>query len=85
MYRRLYYHPEQKSAAEGARAVTVALFAAFDGDPALMGDHRAAAIPDEPTARARTIADYIAGMTDRFALAAYARVTGTTPSALSNV
>ena len=39
---------------------------------------------DEPE-RSRHIADYIAGMTDRFAMAAYSRITGNVPEGLSNV
>jgi dGTPase len=35
--------------------------------------------------RSRHIADYLAGMTDRFAIAAYARITGITPEGLRNV
>ena len=85
MYERLYYHPQQIATADGARAVTVGLVAAFDADPALMGDARGAALPLHQPARARAIADYIAGMTDRFALAAYARITGETPEGLSKV
>ena len=41
-------------------------------------------IAAEP-ARSRHIADYIAGMTDRFAISAYARIFGETPEGLSNV
>ena len=39
---------------------------------------------DEPQ-RSRHIADYIAGMTDRFAIAAHARIYGRTVEGLSNV
>jgi dGTPase len=85
MYDRLYYHPEQLATAEKARAVTVGLYAAYDVNPALMGAERAAALPADPTPRARVIADYIAGMTDRFAIAAFTRATGVEPAGLSNV
>ena len=85
MYERLYYHPEQMAAAESARAVTVGLFAAYGADPALLGAVRAAALPAREPARARGIADYIAGMTDRYAISAYTRLTGRVPEALSNV
>lgn len=85
MYDRLYYHPEQLATAEKARAVTVGLYAAYEADPALMGAERAARLPREATARARVIADYIAGMTDRYAIAAFSRATGEVPAGLSNV
>jgi dGTPase len=39
---------------------------------------------DEPH-RSRHIADYIAGMTDRFAIAAHASIYGRTPEGLRNV
>ena len=85
MYQRLYYHPEQLAAADSARAVTTTLFAAYAEDPALMGPQWAASLPADQPARARHIADYLAGMTDRFAIAACARITGQVPERLSNV
>ncbi len=86
MYDKLYYHPEQLATAERAREVTAALFDAFRAEPALMGAEWAARLAneDEP-ARSRRVADYIAGMTDRFAISAYARITGIMPEGLSNV
>ncbi len=67
MYANLYHHETQIAAAEAARVVVVDLFAAYRADPALMtGDWRAA-LPVEEPGRSRHIADYLAGMTDRFA------------------
>ncbi|MBC2665004.1 deoxyguanosinetriphosphate triphosphohydrolase [Novosphingobium flavum] len=85
MYEKLYYHPEQLATAEKAREVTATLFAAYHADPALMGEGWAGRLDEAEPARSRHIADYIAGMTDRFAIAAYARITGITPEGLSNV
>ncbi|NBC35718.1 deoxyguanosinetriphosphate triphosphohydrolase [Novosphingobium sp. FSY-8] len=85
MYQRLYLHDEQLAAAASARQVVAGLFAAFAQDPALMGGQWAARAPDDATARARHIADYIAGMTDRFAIASYQRIHGEVPERLSNV
>ncbi|MEP7221035.1 MAG: deoxyguanosinetriphosphate triphosphohydrolase [Novosphingobium sp.] len=85
MYDNLYYHAEQKATAERAREVTVGLFAAFAADPTLMGEGWAERLPAQEPDRARHIADYIAGMTDRFAISAYARIFGSTPEGLSNV
>jgi len=89
LYRKLYYHPEQLATAEKARAVTATLFAAYHADPALMGAGWAGRLDraggEAASGRSRLIADYIAGMTDRFAIAAYARITGVTPEGLSNV
>ncbi len=85
MYEKLYYHPTQIATAERARDVTVALFNAYSADPALMGDSWAARQHEGEPDRSRHIADYIAGMTDRFAISAYARIFGETPEGLSNV
>jgi dGTPase len=85
MYERLYYHPEQVATAERAKAVTATLFAAYFADPALMDGGWAEALPAEEPARSRHIADFIAGMTDRYALACYARLTGEVPEGLRNV
>ncbi len=85
MYQKLYYHPEQIGTAERARAVTAKLFAAYSADPGLMGPDWGGRADEGEPERSRHIADYIAGMTDRFAIAAYARITGETPEGLQNV
>jgi dGTPase len=87
MYARLYHHPSQLAAAEGARHVVAALFDAFAVDPALMGGEWSARLPDAPVDRARHISDYVAGMTDRFAIDAFARIFGrnAVPEALAHV
>jgi len=85
MYQRLYFHPDQLAAANGARMVTTRLFAAYAADPALMGAEWARALPEAEPARSRHIADYLAGMTDRFAISSYARLFGAVPEGLSNV
>jgi dGTPase len=58
---------------ERAQATIRRLFAAYSSDVDLMPDEHAtrarkANVSGGPTAAARIIADYIAGMTDRFAL-----------------
>lgn len=85
MYDRLYYHPEQLATAAKARVVTDGLFAAYRADPARMGTGWADALPAQEPARSRHIADFIAGMTDRFAIAQYAAIYGRAPEGLSNV
>ena len=85
MYAKLYYHPEQIETAERAREVTAALFAAYVSDPALMGEGWAQRLPSAEPQRSRHIADFIAGMTDRYAIAAHARIYGRTPDGLQNV
>jgi dGTPase len=85
MYDRLYYHPEQLETAERARDVTAQLFTAFAADPALMGEAWTARLPSAEPARSRHIADYIAGMTDRFAIAAHTQIYGASHAGLSKV
>lgn len=67
----LYRHPQVVATTDVAREVIRELFAAYAGDPAQM---HAQQLGDRSTARA--VADYIAGMTDRFALQEHARLTG---------
>lgn len=85
MYERLYYHPEQLATAQRARAVTAELYAAYAQDPTLLDDEWAGRLPPEEPDRSRHIADFIAGMTDRYAISAHARIFGRTPDGLRNV
>ena len=75
MYANLYHHPQQLAAAAAARDVIAGLFDAFHADPALMGEGWGNVSAEEP-AKSRHIADYIAGMTDRFAVSRYRAVVG---------
>ncbi len=87
MYATLYHHDSQLAAAAAANAVVTGLFEAFQDRASAMGGDWAARLPDEPVARARHIADYIAGMTDRFAIDRYAELYGraAVPECLSHV
>ncbi|MBV1688032.1 deoxyguanosinetriphosphate triphosphohydrolase [Novosphingobium sp. G106] len=85
MYEKLYYHPEQLATAERARAVTAELFAAYSQEPAHMDESWFARLPEHEPARSRHIADFIAGMTDRFAISRHAQIYGRTPEGLRNV
>ena len=85
MYDRLYYHPEQLATATRAREVTAELFAAYARDPELIEGAWASRMPESEPARSRHIADYIAGMTDRFAISRHAEIYGRTPDGLRNV
>ena len=76
MYRTLYHHPRQLAAAEAARQVVSGLFKAYAANPELMTPHWAEALPAEEPWRGRHIADFIAGMTDRFAIRCYREVVG---------
>jgi dGTPase len=85
MYERLYYHPEQVAAAERARDVVARLFAAYAQDAKLMPADWQARLPSQEPQRSRVIADFIAGMSDRFAMQAVSRIYGTQPEGLINV
>jgi len=86
MYANLYHHPEQIAAAEAANQVVGQLFAAYADDPRLMGADWSARLPGEECATNRHIGDYIAGMTDRFAIDRYADIfgRGAVPEALAH-
>lgn len=69
---KMYRHPQVTATMTRAKAVVEALYQAFVADPALLPlDWKLAADRAEPGAVVR---DYIAGMTDRFALSEYQRV-----------
>jgi len=85
MYRRVYYHPEQVATADRARHVVATLFAAYAADPAELPPSWREGLPDAEPARSRHIADFIAGMTDRYAADAYEKLTGEEAEGLRNV
>src|SRR3546814_5796541 len=88
MYANLYHHPMQVTAADAAQQVISRLFAAYVDDPRHMGADWAARLPDgDESATVRHIGDYIAGMTDRFAIDRYAGIFGrdAVPEALKHV
>lgn len=70
--RSLYQHPQVLTMARKSRQIVHALFAAYFQAPREIS---AAVRPRGEQARARAAADYIAGMTDRFAIAEYTRLS----------
>ena len=85
LYKRLYYHDEQRGTAERAREVIARLFAAYDQKPDLLPPDWTKGLPEREPERSRHIADFIAGMTDRYAMERYRQIYGKTPAGLSNV
>jgi len=85
MYERLYYHPDQLQAAGRAQDIVSRLFAAYDQDPATLPDAWRATLPKAEPERSRHLADFIAGMTDRFAIDQCTRIFGREPEGLRNV
>ena len=79
LYQNLYSHHQVYRITSKARRVIKALFDAFLADPKLLPPKFADRVPGENNdldhrTRARLIADYIAGMTDRYALDEYDRL-----------
>ncbi len=85
MYDRLYYHPGQLATAERARDVIARLFAAYEQDITLLPESWRSNLPATEPERSRSIADFIAGMTDRYAIDQCAQIYGKVPEGLSNV
>ena len=71
LFANLYRHPAVNATTERAREVVRVLFATYLDRPAEMSEEYQSAA-DRP----RAVADYIAGMTDRFALKEHQRLTG---------
>jgi dGTPase len=71
LFASMYQHPDVKKVREQADAIVRRLFEAFSADPSAMPPEWAAKAEQ---GRARAVADYIAGMTDRFAIAEHARL-----------
>lgn len=76
LFRRMYRHWTVQRMRRKSALVVRELFELFFEHPHLMPDEWSdMAIPADDTERARTVADYIAGMTDRFALQEHRKLT----------
>lgn len=76
MYTRLYRHPRQIDISERAGLVISGLAEAYFTDPTLLPEHWRRTLPEQEPLRTRHIGDFIAGMTDRYALARYRELVG---------
>ena len=77
LFERMYRHPRVLRAVGGARLVVRGLFDAYLADPGrLPAEWRSGAGAAGSRQTARLVADYIAGMTDRYAFEAHHRLTG---------
>jgi dGTPase len=74
LYERLYNAPELIPIRIEAQRVVSNLFAAYCDDPSLLPDNWRS--EGDETQRLRTIGDFIAGMTDRFAVARHEELVG---------
>ena len=85
MYERLYHHEDQLRTAGLAKDVIAQLYAAYEQKPDLMPRDWSESLPGEEPERGRHVADFIAGMTDRYAIRQFQEIFGSVPEGLSNV
>lgn len=77
LFKNLYRHPQVVETTGRAQRVVTDLFAAYEADPREMKARFAQqAMAGDASVRARAVADFIAGMTDRFAAREHERLTG---------
>jgi len=76
MYAKLYHHPQQITVADQARAIVAGLAEAYLADPEALPREWRERLPADEPARTRHVGDFIAGMTDRYAVARYREVIG---------
>ncbi|MGD9667535.1 MAG: deoxyguanosinetriphosphate triphosphohydrolase [Hyphomicrobiaceae bacterium] len=80
LFERVYRHERVMNVMRAAEGVVLDLFARCLADPAAMPENwRQAAEGLNERRRARLVADYVAGMTDRYALAEHRRLFDVTP------
>jgi dGTPase len=75
LFARMYRHPRVMGPMNAAKKVVAELFAAFSGDPKLLPpDWTGACGAPGDSRTVSVVRDYIAGMTDNFALSEYGRI-----------
>jgi len=75
----MYRAPAVARLRDPSEAVVEGLFAALHANPAQLPGDWAATCPAEEPARARHVGDFVAGMTDRYALKLYRELVGPSP------
>lgn len=78
LFHQLYRHPQVVQTMEAAQRIVQELFAAYVQQPSLMPPRYAlrAQQASSPAEIARTVADFVAGMTDRYAAKEHEQMTG---------
>ncbi|HZF44140.1 MAG TPA: deoxyguanosinetriphosphate triphosphohydrolase [Sphingomonadaceae bacterium] len=76
MYARFYHHPVQLAVAERAGTIVTRLAQAYRADGGLLPSAWGERLPAQHPDKVRHVADFIAGMTDRYAIARYREVVG---------
>ena len=81
LFSRIYRHPDVMRVRANAASILTDLYHAYMDDPQLMQGHywvdRIATMPE--SARARHVGDYLAGMTDNYAIDTHRRLFDHTP------
>jgi len=75
----MYTHPRVAALRDPSQEVVAGLFAALHGQPEALPADWLAALPEDEPGRARHVGDYVAGMTDRYALRRYEQLIGPSP------
>jgi dGTPase len=74
LYENLYFHPHVREMSDRGARILGDLFKVFRDNPTLLPEHVRERFAEDGEARA--IADYAAGMTDRFAIVQHERLLG---------
>src|SRR6476620_1333778 len=82
LYQNVYYHPRVSELNRRACEMLRRVFEAYLVDPDRLGDGATRRIEKEGLHR--TVCDYVAGMTDRYLMEEFARITGGGDLALSS-
>jgi dGTPase len=75
----MYHHPRVDRIMTDAESVVRGLFGRYMASPNDLPTERQRGLSKEEAARARQIGDFIAGMTDRFAVMEHRRLFDSTP------
>ncbi len=79
LYPHMYRHPKVMEVRQHADRIVRDLFHRFCDDPAALPQEWRNELPEDPARRARRVSDYIAGMTDPFAVMEHRRLFDDTP------
>ncbi len=74
LYANVYYHPRVAEVNQRACEMLKKVFESYVADPGQLGDLATRRLEQEGLHR--TVCDYVAGMTDRYLIEEYARITG---------
>jgi dGTPase len=80
LYPRMYRHPKVMRIRQEAGQVLRDLFARYFAEPGLLPEDWRRGVEGDDSRRARRVADYLAGMTDRYAVNAHRALFDATPA-----